>query len=79
MKLKAIRAHYVADKRVDVGGTYEADGRLGRQLIAAGKSVAVSDKAAKPAKPGPMTTKTAGALVPGAESAKEEENVLPSE
>lgn len=79
MKLKAIRAHYVGGKRVDAGGSYEADDTLGRQLIAAGKSVAVADKAARAAKPGPMTTKTAGALVPGAEPEKEQTHVLPSQ
>lgn len=79
MKLKAIRAHYVDDKRVDIGGTYEADDRLGRQLIAAGKSMAVVTKTAKTDRTAPMTTKTAGALVLGAEPAKETENVIPIE
>lgn len=78
MKLKAIRAHYVGDKRVDVGATYEAEATLGRQLIAAGKCVPHADEAgsaksadAKPTKPGPMTTKTSGGLVPGAAPEKE--------
>lgn len=74
MELKAIRAHYIGDKRVDVGATYEADAMLGRQLIAAGKcELNTGEAEAKPAaaKPGPMTTKTSGGLIPGATSKKE--------
>lgn len=74
MELKAIRAHYIGDKRVDVGATYEADAVLGRQLIAAGKCVRCADNTeakSAAAKPGPMTTKTSGGLIPGATSKKE--------
>jgi hypothetical protein len=65
MKLKAIRAHYVAGEVMAVGATYEVADALGLQLVGAGKAVPLQPGQA--VKPQRMTTKTAGPLVGGQE------------
>jgi hypothetical protein len=72
MKLKALRAHYLAGNVQAAGAVYEADDRTARMLIAAGKAEAApADKAKqeaapKPDKPKPMTTASVPELVAGA-------------
>lgn len=73
MKLKALRAHYLAGKVKAAGAIYEADERTARMLIHAGKAEpALADKAnpaepaPKPDKPKPMTTASVPELVAGA-------------
>lgn len=74
MKLKALRAHYLAGNVQAAGAVYEADDRTARMLIASGKAEpATADKAkpessaaAKVDKPKPMTTASVPELVAGA-------------
>lgn len=70
MNIAAIRAFYLEGAIVKAGAVVECDDRLARQLIGCGKAV-LAESTRKPARRGPMTTKTAGAIVPGLVEAKD--------
>jgi len=62
MKIRILRATLVAGKVWDVGKTADVPIDLARELVASGKAEAAGEQ---PAAAGPMTTKTATAIVEG--------------
>lgn len=78
MKCKALRGFYLADALVPKGATVDVPDHLVRTLESIGKierapeptaqpaAAAKADKPKAAAKPAPMTTQSASALVPGA-------------
>ena len=70
IQLEVTRAFYLGKEPQKVGARVTVERNLAAELVHAGKAIPVKAAAAKPA---PMTTETASAMVPGRAAAKTKE------